>query len=247
MSDLISVTGVVLSAMPVGEYDKRIVLLTKERGKITAFVRGARRPGSQLMAAANPFVFGSFSLYEGRSSYNLTQVSVKRHFTELAAVQPEVYYGYYFLELADYYGREYTDEIQMINLLYVTIKALLNPRLDNHLIRRIYELKTMVIQGEYPQMFACNNCGNTQELLYYSETAQGMLCKDCFGQSLDAVLLDASVLYTMQYIIASPVEKLYTFAVAPQIQKQLDHLLPRWLAQRIDRKLKSQGILEMMD
>ena len=63
MQDYIWVTGIILKQSPVGEYDRRISLLTKEKGKVAAFARGARKPGNRLAAATNPFSFGSFRLY----------------------------------------------------------------------------------------------------------------------------------------------------------------------------------------
>ena len=50
MQESLYVTGIVLKQTPFGEYDRIVSLLTREKGKITAFARGARKPGNRLAA-----------------------------------------------------------------------------------------------------------------------------------------------------------------------------------------------------
>lgn len=149
MSEAIQVKGTVLSAMPIGEQDKRLVLQTCELGRITAFARGCRRAGSPLLAAVNPFVTGTFSVIPGRTAFRLTDAAVTEYFRDLAARQPEVYVGYYFLDFVDYYGRENIDGTDMLNLLYVSLKALMREEPGAALIRRVFELRLMYMNGEY--------------------------------------------------------------------------------------------------
>lgn len=150
MQDFVIVTGMVIKTIPVGEYDRSVTILTKERGKISAFAKGARRQTSRFSAAANPFSFGTFKLFVGKSSYNITDADISNYFEGLRADFEGAYYGIYFLEIADYYTRENNDEKEMLKLLYQSLRALQSEKLSNLLVRYIYEIKAMAVNGEFP-------------------------------------------------------------------------------------------------
>ena len=165
MKDAEALTGVVLSAQPYSEFDKRLVLLTRERGRITAFARGARRVNSPFLAVANPFVFGEFSVYAGRSAYNLAHVKPVEFFRALAAEPDSVCYGFYFLELAGFFSQENLEAAGVVDLLYVSFRALEKGAVPRELIRRIFECRLMVENGIYAPPEAR---GDLDESAYYA-------------------------------------------------------------------------------
>lgn len=215
MRETTNLTGMVLKATPSGEYDRRLVLLTRERGKLTAFARGAKRPGNQLMAVSRPFVFGQFRLFEGRDAYSLQSAEISNYFTELAGDVQAACYGSYFLELADYYCRENVDGTEMLLLLYQSMRALLKPALPDDLVQLVFELRAMVINGEYTE---------------HPPRA-----------------VSDSATYAWEYIIASPIESLYTFVLTEEVQRELKTCVDINKKKFIDREFHSLEILEMME
>ena len=215
MQEHVEVTGIVLKAEPIGDYDRRVVILTLERGKITAFARGARKPNSSFVASTNPFTFGLFRLYEGKSSYTLNEVEVKNYFEELRDDFAGAYYGMYFLEIADYLTRENNDEKEMLKLLYQSLRALMHPGIDNRLIRYIYEIKAVVINGEF--------AGVRKDITYLEST-----------------------LFTIDFIVKSSVEKLYTFAVKDEVLEELSKIADMTVKKTMHYQFKSVEILDSL-
>lgn len=214
MREVEKLTGMVIKAAPVGETDKRLVLLTRERGKITAFARGARRPGNMLMAAARPFAFGQFSVFLGRDSYTLQSAEISNYFEEMAQDMEGTCYGTYFLEMADYYGRENMDGTGLLKLLYQSVRALLKPSLRNELVQRVFELKAMVLNGEYTE----------KPPRAVSDSAN----------------------YAWEYVIASPIEHLYTFTLTEEVLREFGKCVEINKKRYIDREFHSLEILKVM-
>lgn len=242
----VTVMGMVLSAVPIGEYDKRVVILTKEKGKISAFARGARKPGNALSGMINPFSFGEFTIYEGRTSYTLMSASISNYFAGLREDMEGAYYGFYFLEIASYYCKEANDEREMLKLLYQTLRAILNSKIPNRLIRYIYELKTICINGEGPQVFQCVICGDRERPGEFSTLKGGKVCRHCLQGIHDGLELSESTWYTLQYIESTKVEQLYNFTVSDLVMKELSMVMGRYMDVYVDHAFKSLEILKLM-
>lgn len=204
----------VLLAAPAGEFDRRIVLLTKERGKITAFARSARKPQSSLLAATVPFSFGTFRLYEGKTAYTCVGADITNYFDKLKQDFEGAYYGFYFMEFAAYYAQENMDGGDMLNLLYAALTALENPRLDKRTVRYAYEVRLMVMGGEFPQ--------------------------DVTGDSS----LSDGCRYAFWHMITSPLGKLFAFGLTDEVLSEIRKTQDRIRSRLIDRHFKSLEILE---
>ncbi len=241
-----SVMGMVLSTMPIGDYDKRLVILTKEKGKITAFAKGARKQNSAFLACSQPFSFGEFTLYEGKSSYNLVSVEISNYFEELRRDLEAAYYGLYFCELADYFTHENEDGTLILKLLYQSLRALSQKSIMRPLVRAVFELKLLELNGVAPQVFGCVKCGKTDNLYHFNREEGGLICSECLNAFPKSIKINDSTVYTMQYIISSTIEKLFTFTVSDEVMSELKKCVGNYKEIYIDKKMKSLDMLEKL-
>ena len=133
----------------------------------------------------------------------------------------------------------------MINLLYLAFKALVNKSLPNELVRYIYEIRLIAVNGECPDFFSCAGCGSEKELQLYSYKENGMYCVECAASSGDGIVLQSSTLYTLQYIITTPLTKLFNFVVKADVLKELKKVVNRIEFITFDKHFKSKEMLDI--
>ena len=211
-----TVRGMVISSMPIGEYDRRLEILTDSIGRISAFARGARKPSSPLVSISRVFAFGEFDLYEGRNSYSVNAARISNYFEELTKDVELSYYAFYFLELAAYFTREGLDATEILKLLYQSLRALSLESLSRPLVRGIYELKLLEVNGIGPDM-------------------------ETIRRQFD---LNQSALYAIDFVKRTPIEKLYTFKLTPEVESEFTETASTLLARVADKKFQSLELLE---
>jgi DNA repair protein RecO (recombination protein O) len=173
-------SGVVLRTHKLGEADRIITLLTRERGLVRAVAKGVRKTSSRFGGRLEPFMHVDLQLAEGRSLDIITQVETLNPFArDLGSSYPAYTAGTAMLETAERLVEDGEPAIQQVQLLVGALKALVGERSTPSLILDSYQLRALAVAGFAPSFDACARCGAEGPHRSFHAPSGGMLCPDC--------------------------------------------------------------------
>ena len=89
-------TGMILSVAPIGEYDKRVVILTKKKGKYQRLQKGRDDRTVRLQGLVHLVISENSCCMKGRNSNTLQSAEIENYFAELRTDVEAAYYAFYF-------------------------------------------------------------------------------------------------------------------------------------------------------
>ena len=147
---LYTADALVLRTYKLGEADRIVVFLTRDRGKKRGVAQGARRPRSKFRGALEPLTEIRVAYFEReqRELVNLNYAEAVR--SPLGAITPEALgYTHYFAELIDAWAAEDDADERLFRLGCSVLDALATGT-SNDALARYFECWLLRLQGVYP-------------------------------------------------------------------------------------------------
>ncbi len=231
---LFKLNGLVLKQRNIGENDRILVLLTKEKGVLEVCARGVKRMRSPLAAGCMPLCYSEFCLFEGKKYITVDAATPIRNFYQLRLDPEKLALGEYFCDLASVLTPEAESAWPMLRLLLNTLALLEDDRRQPVLLKAIFEFRSAAIAGFMPDLIGCSGCGIFEsEQMYFLPQDSCLLCGNCKAahpqQGQGGVLLRPAVLKAMRQILYADEDKLFSFSLKGESLKQLDRLTERYL------------------
>lgn len=179
-------TGYALRTHPLGEADLIVEIFTRERGRIRAVARSARRPRSRFGSAFEPFTMSRF-VYFQRDKDDLARLSSadieRSYFEGLADLEPAMVASY-CAELIIGFTPQQDPAPTLFRLIGASMDALVSGT-DPETVARYVEVWVLRLSGFLPDVHRCGACGRALERdAWVSELTLELICqRDCGEQS----------------------------------------------------------------
>jgi DNA repair protein RecO (recombination protein O) len=180
----LKLTAIVLRSVDYGESDRVVTLLSRERGKVSAFARGARASRRRFGGALEPFTLltAEARLRPGSDLLGLDSVAVERGFGGIRGELARIACASYAAELARELVRDQEPHDELFELLAAYL-ALLDAWPARPAALRAFELGALHAAGLMPRLDACARCGRALapgvRAARFDPGQGGVLCEAC--------------------------------------------------------------------
>lgn len=197
-------SAVILRGRTYGEADRILTLFTKERGKIDAIAKGARRTKSHL---AGRLEFGNevlLGMHRGRNLDVVVSADIEQaHWQRL--VQPEAYAAANMIvELIDAFCEPDLAQPEIYALLTAALGAIGQTQDPLALLPR-FSMRLLEALGLAPPVDSCIHCGKPFGASAWVDAEQGGFgCENCRVTWREVIVLRADDVRNLQAIAAVP-------------------------------------------
>jgi DNA repair protein RecO (recombination protein O) len=182
--------AIVLRSIRYGEADRILHLYSRERGRLGAIAKGARKPKSRFGGRLEPFFRLDLMLHEGRSDLlTVTNVATVEGYPRLRSSGPALGAGaracdavLRLLDAAEPNPPAYNLLCRYLSLLDDPEAG---PRAAELETALAFRLKLALVAGFAPELASCTRCGEADHLVGFSGAAGGVVCASCEAGSFE--------------------------------------------------------------
>lgn len=250
MSGRVKLAAVVLRSVDYGESDRVVLLFSRERGKVSAFARGARASRRRFGGALEPFTLLSAELRErpGAELLGLDSVAVERAFGGIRGDLARIACAGYAAELSRELVRDHEPHPDLFALLVAYLSALdVGPARPASL--RAFELGALRAAGFMPRLDACARCGAGLPSVPVRFEAEpgGVLCPDCATRAgPGSMSLSPETLRALRSLQEGGLAAAEGEALAAPAGREAREALTRFVEHLLGKRLRSRTFLDEM-
>ncbi|MGI5901684.1 MAG: DNA repair protein RecO [Desulfitobacteriia bacterium] len=230
--------ALVIRSREYGEADRLVTLFSREKGKLVAIAKGVRKPKSKQRGGTQLFTYADFLLYKGRTLDTINQVQPRESFSYLFRDFDRTLAASGMAELLDISTVREHPEPRLFTLTLSYFFLL--EHLDPYLAQAAYTLKLLKIQGYYPVLTSCSECGQSTAGMeaFLCLEADGLLCVVCGKNRLGKKLNPGSVAF-MQQLTNIGVDKIDRLRWNSKMRAEILEALCFFCEGKFERKLQA--------
>lgn len=230
--------GLIIRNLNVGEADRIVTILTREKGVVRASARGARRVNSRLSTATRLFCYSDFTLFKSREKYIIDDAQPLEFFMGLNDNLEKLALAQYFAQLDGFLAPEEEYAELYLRLVLNALHLIVNSSKPLRLVKPVFELRILTMAGYMPDIVACKNCGSYEDDVMYLDTLSGtLLCSHCVQNEHggEKAAMSKGALAAMRHAIYADFNKIFSFSLPEPALDEFSNASQKYLLSQLER------------